>query len=68
MGHKYIKYDGEWNMSFRYGDASTVIRVCPKCQFAQPLDANMLGVVDFSKCPRCQAKLCMPKKIGQERN
>lgn len=63
MGHKYIKRDGTWDMSFRYGDTSTVIRVCPKCGFAQPLDANMLGIIDFSKCPQCQARLDIPKTI-----
>ena len=63
MSHKYIKRDGTWDMSFRYGDTSTVIRVCPKCAFAQPLDANMLGIIDFSKCPQCQARLDLPKTI-----
>lgn len=64
MGHKYIKRDGVWNMRFYYGDKSTVIRACPKCGFSQPLDASMLHIVDFSKCPECQAKLDIPKKMG----
>ena len=63
MGHKYIKRDGTWNMSYRFGDTSTIIRMCPKCYFAQPLDANMLGIVDFSQCPKCKAKLDIPKKL-----
>ena len=64
MGHKYIKRDGTWNMSYRWGDTSTIIRACPKCGFAQPLDARMLHIIDFSKCPKCQARLDIPKKMG----
>ena len=68
MGHKYIKRDGTWIMSFKYAsdnvvDESTVIRVCPVCKFIQPLDANMLHIIDFSQCPQCHAKLDIPKKM-----
>ena len=64
MGHKYIKRDGTWDMSLKYGDSTTIIRACPKCGFAQPLDTRMLNIVDFSKCPKCNARLDIPKKVG----
>ena len=63
MGHKYVKRDGTWNMYFKWCDSTTVIRTCPICEFSQPLDANMLSIIDFSKCPKCQAKLDLPKHI-----
>lgn len=63
MGHKYVKRDGEWQMMFRYGDSTTVIRTCPKCQFSQPLDTMMLGIINFKNCPKCGARLDLPKKL-----
>lgn len=62
MSRKYVSYDGEWNMSFRYGDSKVLIRSCPKCNFAQPMDPLMLGVFDFTHCPKCNARLSVPKK------
>lgn len=64
MGHKYNKRDGTWQMMYRFHDTTTVIRTCPKCGFSQPLDFILLGMVDFSACPKCHAKLDVPKKFG----
>ena len=64
MGHKYIKRDGTWKMMYRFNDTTTIIRTCPVCQFSQPLDSRVLHIVDFTHCPKCQAILDIPKKIG----
>ncbi len=65
MGHKYIKRDGTWKMQYAFHDTTTIIRTCPCCKFSQPLDARMLGIVDFKTCPKCKALLDIPKKIGK---
>ena len=64
MGHKYNKRDGAWSMHYPYCDTTTVVRTCPICGFMQPLDVMALHIVDFSHCPKCKAKLDVPKKLG----
>lgn len=64
MSSKYNKRDGTWSMSYALHDTTTIIRSCPVCKFSQPLDVGALAIVDFSHCPKCQAKLDIPKKMG----
>lgn len=64
MSHKYIRRAGTWGMRFKFNDTTTVIRTCPICNFTQPLDVSMLQYVDFSKCPKCNSLLDIPKKIN----
>ena len=64
MGHKYNRRDGTWRFMYRFNDTTTLIRTCPKCNYSQPLDVNLLQFVKFDICPRCKAKLDIPKKIG----
>ena len=64
MGHKYIKRDGTWKMMYPYSDTTTIIRSCPVCGFSQPVDARVIGLMDFRSCPKCKAVLDIPKKIG----
>lgn len=66
MSHKYNRRDGEWKLLYRYNDSAspTLIRTCPKCGFTQPLSMDFLAIINFKKCPQCQAKLDIPKKIG----
>ena len=63
MGHKYNRRDGTWQIMFKYCDSTTIIRTCPKCQFNQPLDVRMLEIINFTNCPKCNAKLDLPKNI-----
>lgn len=64
MSSKYNKRDGTWSMSYAFNDTTTIIRTCPICKFSQPLDVRALAIVDFSHCPKCQAKLDIPNKMG----
>ena len=64
MGHKYNRRDGTWGMHYALHDTTTIIRSCPICKYSQPLDMRALHIVDFSQCPRCKAKLDVPKKMG----
>ena len=63
MGHKFIKKDGTWDMWYAKDQEGVIYRACPKCKFVQPMDSRMVGIFNFKECPRCHAKLDLPKKI-----
>ena len=63
MGHKFVNYDGTWDMWYAKDSKDTVYRACPKCKFVQPMVTQMVGIYNFRECPRCHASLSIPKKI-----
>jgi len=61
---RYNHRDGTWHLMYKWCDTSTIIRTCPICGFSQPIDSRMIGLMDFRTCPKCKAKLDIPKKLG----